>query len=337
MGEIKRRWYINYIIIGLFIISAYIIIPAITNNYTIRVINVSLIYYVACLGIAIILGMGGQVSFATITFMGLGSYFSANFAIHLGWDSLLAATVSIILTTLVATIIGMILLRLKGTFFTFSTVALVQISYGIFANWRGFTGGPDGIPNVHSFSIGSIESRSLVHDFYIIATICVICSIIVSRIRKTNLGRALSSVRDDEIAASVMGINEYKIKVIAFALSAAFAAMSGSMMVFYTHFVGSSSFTFDQSATFVIMAMLGGVQSTGGVFFGSVLITILPEVLKPLQRFIRLFYGLGVVFLMIFMPMGLAGLFQSVLTQVKEKFHLVHKTLVGIPPGKEGN
>ena len=156
-----------------------------------------------------------------------------------------------------------------------------------------------------------------------------LCALVVVRLRKTNLGRALSSVRDNEIAAQVMGVNVYKTKVTAFVIAAIFAGLGGALMTHTNHFVGASSFTFDQSTTFVIMAMLGGVTSTPGVFVGTLLITMLPEWLKPLQEYIRLFYGLGVMLLMVFMPMGLAGLYRKIAGQVRERLHLGYKTRIG--------
>ena len=160
-------------------------------------------------------------------------------------------------------------------------------------------------------------------------TAAILCALVVVRLRKTNLGRALSSVRDNEIAAQVMGVNVYKTKVTAFVIAAIFAGLGGALMTHTNHFVGASSFTFDQSTTFVIMAMLGGVTSTPGVFVGTLLITMLPEWLKPLQEYIRLFYGLGVMLLMVFMPMGLAGLYRKIAGQVRERLQLGHKTRIG--------
>lgn len=310
-------------------LAAYLVLPNHLGKYMMTVMNSALIYFVVCLGIQVILGMGGMVSFAAISFMGVGAYATAIFSMRAGLPILLSVAGAMVISALFALLIGMVLLRLKGTFFTFSTVALVQITYSVFNNWRAVTGGPDGIAGVPNFSIGGLQAKTSDQNYLVLLTAAILCALVVVRLRKTNLGRALSSVRDNEIAAQVMGVNVYKTKVTAFVIAAFFAGLGGALMTHTNHFVGASSFTFDQSTTFVIMAMLGGVTSTPGVFVGTLLITMLPEWLKPLQEYIRLFYGLGVMLLMVFMPMGLAGLYRKIAGQVRERLHLGYKTRIG--------
>lgn len=315
------------------IVLCYLVVPKVSNAYMMTVINSALIFYVACLGIAVILGMCGMVSFAAISFMGTGAYATAVFSMKLGLPIAVSIIGAMVVSGAIALLVGMVLLRLKGTFFTFSTVALVQITYSIFMNWRQVTGGPDGIAGVPNFSFAGFQAKTSVQNFYVLVSVCFLCAIVVARLRKTNLGRAMSSVRDNEIAAQVMGVDVYKTKVIAFVIAAVLAGLAGALMTHNNHFVGASSFTFDQSTTFVIMSMLGGIGSVGGVFVGTILITMLPEWLKPLQEYIRLFYGLGIILLMVFMPLGLSGLGSSILKRVKTRLHLARRTRIGIAAG----
>jgi branched-chain amino acid transport system permease protein len=327
---IKKEGLIRAILWFIGALLAYTLIPRLATPYIMTVLNSVLIFYIACLGIAVILGMGGMVSFAAIVFVGVGAYSSALLTMRLHFPVLLALLGAMVTAGVISFLIGMVLLKLKGTFFTFSTVALVQIGYSIFMNWRKVTGGPDGIAGVPIFTIGSFQARTAVQCFYILLSACFLAAMFVARLRKTNLGRALSSVRDNEIAAQIMGVNVYRTKVIAFTIAGILAGLSGGLMAHTYHFVGATSFVFDQSTTFVIMVMLGGVSSTPGVFLGTLIITMLPEWLKPLQEYIRLFYGLGVILLMVFMPMGLAGMFASVTKQIQYKFKLGHRTIVGL-------
>lgn len=135
-------------------LAAYLVLPNHLGKYMMTVMNSALIYFVVCLGIQVILGMGGMVSFAAISFMGVGAYATAIFSMRAGLPILLSVAGAMVISALFALLIGMVLLRLKGTFFTFSTVALVQITYSVFNNWRAVTGGPDGIAGVPNFSIG---------------------------------------------------------------------------------------------------------------------------------------------------------------------------------------
>lgn len=325
----KKITGIKYLMILCALILLYYCVPAFSDVYIITVLNSALIFYVACLGINVMLGMGGMVSFAAIAFMGIGAYTSANCNLKLSLNPFVSLIISMIVSGVAAFLIGLVLLRLKGTFFTFSTVALVQIAYSIFTNWREVTGGPDGMGGISTFCLGSLKAVTPKENYYVLFTICLLSCLFVLRLKKTNLGRALSSVRDNELAAKVMGINVYMTKVIAFMIAGILAGLAGGMMVFNYHFVGSSSFTFDQSLTLIIMTMLGGVFHPIGVFLGTVLITMLPEWFKPLQEYIRLFYGLGVMLLMVFMPMGLWGSISKITSGIQKKFHLGIRTVIG--------
>ncbi|MEG0751578.1 MAG: branched-chain amino acid ABC transporter permease [Oscillospiraceae bacterium] len=313
----------------------YVVVPGTSRAYTISVLNGALIYYVACLGSSVMLGMCGMVSFAATAFMGVGGYASALLSKVYGINSMVSMMLALLITMVLSLIIGLVLMRLNGTFFTFSTVALVQISFSIFNNWKSVTGGPNGLNAIPPFEMFGFRSDSFLKNYFVLITICVICALLVLRLRNTTLGREMSSVRDNELAAKIMGVNVYQTKVIAFVISAMFAGLAGAMMVHNNHFVVSTYFTFDISTTLIIMIMLGGVNNPIGVFLGTILITILPEWLRPLQEYIRLVYGLGVMLLMVFMPMGLWGTFVSIANRIKRRFKLGHKTKIGRAAARE--
>ena len=153
--------------------------------------------------------------------------------------------------------------------------------------------------------------------FYLLAVIVLLTAILVERIRRTQLGRSLAAVRDNEVAAQTLGINVFMTKVIAFTIAGIFAAVAGALYAMHSQFVSSDMFTFERSTTYIIMGMLGGINNTAGVFVGSVLVTLLPEWLRGMQQYLQLIYGIGVILLMIFMPMGLAGLSSSICKSIK--------------------
>ena len=319
----------QFLVVAVILALAAVLVPTLSSHYVITVVNGALVFYVGCLGICVMLGYGGMVSFATISFMGFGAYMSANLSLKAGMPFLICMLGAMVFAGFCALVIGAILLRLSGTFFTFSTVALVLIVYDLFTNLRTLTGGPDGMGGIPPFNIGSFVADTSPKNFYFLFVASILAALFVHRLKYTNLGRRHAAVRDNEIAAATMGVDVYRTKVTAFVIAGVLSGLSGSLMVHNYHFVGSSSFVFDQSTTMVIMAMLGGVSHPGGVFLGTMIITMLPEWLKPLQEYIRLFYGLGVMLLMVFMPAGLWGLGEQISTRLKERFHLSRKTRIG--------
>lgn len=304
--------------LALFIIIA----PRFTNDYSMMVLNIACINSIATLGISIMLGMGGQFSFAAVSFMGVGAYTVANLTNGRNgfiMETIPALLIAVVVATILAYIMGLILFRLHGTYFTFATIGLVQVTWAIYMNFKPLSGGPDGISGIPFIGIGDLKPASYNTWFYIIMGIVIVCMILVERIRRTQLGRSLASIRDNEIAAQTLGVNVYNTKVIAFTIAGTLAGLAGGLVAMHNRFIAADLFTFDVSTTYVIMAMLGGVNNTVGTFVGSLLVTMLPEWLRPVQQYLKLAYGIGVILLMIFMPMGLACMVKSITTRFRRK------------------
>ncbi len=298
-----------------------LVAPMVTNDYSMQVLNLSLIMAITSFGLSIMLGMGGMLSFANTAFMGVGAYMVANLSSgRLGFimnsgESLLYG---ILLSMVIAFLIGLVLLRLRGTFFSFATIALVQVSWALYMNYKPLTGGPDGISRIPALSLFGWKPDNFTEWFYLLCGIVAVCILLVERIRRTRLGRSLAAIRDNEIAAQCLGVNIYRTKVIAFTVMGGLAALAGGLYAMHGGFISADMFTFDMSTTYIIIVMLGGVNDTFGVLIGSLLINMLPEWLRPLQQYIRLLYGVGVILLMVFMPMGLAGLGKSFIARIRK-------------------
>ncbi|MDV4150463.1 branched-chain amino acid ABC transporter permease [Clostridium sp. AL.422] len=311
------------IILGALIFA--IITPLITNNYSMGVMNLVIIYFIAALGLTILIGMAGQVSFAVVAFLGFGSYSYAILTINFSLPPVLAIVLATALTSIFGYILGMILFRLKGTYFTFATIGFVQIMANIYLNWEPVTGGPNGITGIPNLTIAGIGPKTPIQWFYLLMVIGVIVLFLVENIRKTSLGRALAAVRDNEIAAKSLGVDVFKTKVIAFAIAAALAGLAGALLAPHNKAISAYLYTYDLTINYIIMVMLGGVNSTVGTFVGSFLVTMLPETLRVLNEYMRLIYGVTIILLMIFMPMGLAGGLKSLKIMLSKR--QIKKTL----------
>ncbi|WRS27241.1 branched-chain amino acid ABC transporter permease [Oscillospiraceae bacterium MB08-C2-2] len=314
MKSQKKKIKISALVVLAVSLMFAIFIPVMFQGYSLMVVNISLIYAIITLGISIMLGMGGQLSFGGLAFMGYGAYFVANVCTgRLGFKipTLLALVLAPIFCAVLAYMIGLILLKLKDTYFTFATIALVQVSFSFFMNYRPLFGGPDGISGIPNLSVGGYELKDNNHWFYFLIGVLVVLAIIVERIRTSAFGRALASVRDNDTAALTLGVDVYKTKVKAFAIAGMLGGFAGALYVMQGNFVASDLFAYNNATQFIIMAMVGGINNTFGSIVGSVLITILPEAFRSLERYLQLFYGLAVILLMVFMPMGLSGMSQQ--------------------------
>jgi len=319
---------ISNIVILIAAVSFVLVAPRITAGYFMMVVNMGLIFAIAAFGVCVMLGIGGQLSFATVSFMGFGAYFVANLTsgrMGIIMGSIPVIILMIIATTVVAFSIGLVLFKLKSAYFTFATIGLVQVSWSFYLSYVPLFGGPDGISRIATFDIFGFRAEDFHQWFYILVVFVLIVVFLVERIKCTQLGRSLAAIRDNEIAAQTLGINIYMTKVIAFTIAGVLAAFAGALYAMHSQFVSADMFTFERTTTYIIMAMLGGVNNTKGVLVGSMLVTLLPEWLRGMQQYLQLIFGVSVILLMVFMPMGLAGLVTSVGKRLKRKLHVNKK------------
>jgi len=311
-------------IIGIVLVAALFFgIPQVLEGYYMSVVNVAMLFAIVAFGISVLLGMGGQLSFAAVTFMGLGAYFMANITTGRIGGFTMPAVLGLVLAPFifagVAFLVGLVLLKLKGTYFTFATIALVQVSFTYFNNFAPLFGGVDGIPGIPPLEVFGYRFTSFNSWFYVIAAGLIVVALIVERIRRSQLGRALSSIRDNETAALTFGVNTYITKVIAFSIAGGFAAFGGALWVMHGRFVGPDMFNFVSATQFIIMAMLGGVNSTIGIIIGAGIVVGLPEFFRAFQGYMQLFWGIAIIVLMVFMPTGLAGIKDWLVEKMKKQ------------------
>ena len=301
--------HVGYILAALLCVFVFFYVPQkdVLSKYMTKVSNEGFIYFIATLGLCVMLGMGGQVTFSTAGMMGIGAYTTAILTTRFGWDTLPAMTIAVIGGGIFSFIMGLALFRLKGSYFSFASIGFTTLLFTIFSNWMEVTGGPDGISKIPKLDLYFFQCSNYYDYFRVYFVIAIICFLIVLRMRKTSFGRALASVRDNEIAAKSFGINAYMTKVYSFTIAGVFACLAGAMYALHANYISPEPFKYDQSAIYLIMVMLGGVDSTFGAFIGAMLLTILPEKMRVLQSYYKLVYGIGVIILMNVMPMGIMG------------------------------
>lgn len=309
-------------ILGIFFcLVIFLTIPntAITSKYMMKVINEGLIYFIAVLGLSVMLGMGGQVTFSTAGIMGVGAYITAVLTTTYSWDPLPAILASLLVGGIFSYIAGLALFRLKGSYFAFASIGLTQLLYTLMSNWMEVTGGPDGISKIPKLNFYIFECSNYYIYFRVLFVIALIGLLVVNRMRRSYFGRALASVRDNEIVAQCMGVNPYRTKVYSFLVAGIFACLAGSLYAVHSTYISPEPFKYDQSAIYLIMTVLGGVDSTIGAAIGTMLLTILPEKMRFLQEYYKLIYGVGVIILMIVMPMGITGMLDILRKKFRNK------------------
>lgn len=278
------------------------------NAYFLSIMGFAGIYVLLCTGLNILMGYAGQVSLGHAGFWGLGAYTSGVLTAKFGWSPVLALVAAVFGTCVVALAVGVPTLRLKGHYLAMATLGVGIIMHTLFVQLSDLTGGPSGLVDVPSFSAGSINIHTPLANFYFIWAWVAIGLVGALNLGQSRVGRALNAIKGSDVAAECMGVDTYRYKVIVFVLSAAYAAVAGSLYVHYINFVAPDTFGFMSSVLLLTMVVVGGIGSFWGPVIGACILTFLPEYLRAYEGLEVVLYGLILIGVMMFMPKGLAPL-----------------------------
>jgi branched-chain amino acid transport system permease protein len=314
--------HLNKRVISLLVVLA-IVLPVVLSLYNpstflITILMQSSTYAIAILGLVVLLGYTGQINLAQAAFFGFGAYGVAIGTAVYNLNFWLSLSIGVCSAGMAGAVIGLTTLRLGGHYLAMITISFQQIFDLVAVNWVEFTHGPDGISGIERPKIGKF---SLSDDYsYLLFCIFILYALvaIVWYLPRTRIGLAMQSIRENELASEVGGVNTLKIKIIAFAISASFAGLGGGLFAGGFSYISPDNFNFSRAIEFLSMALLGGVHSAFGGVVGTTLLILLPEWLKqmpPSLQFIKdvylAFYGLAIILIMIFMPEGIWGLIKK--------------------------
>ncbi len=294
-------------------------LPLFIKGYSIYLLNLLGIYVIIGLGLNLLTGKCGQISIGHSAFYAIGAFSSAFFTGSLHLPFYLAFLFGGMTSALIALIVGIPVLRLKKVFLAIATIGLGVMTNNILYNWTSFSGGAVGIP-VAKPNLGAFVFNTDGRFFYITTITVFLLTLLYRHITGTRMGRAFLAIRESEIAASTMGIDVAKYKVVAFLLSAFYAGIAGSLVGALAGYLSIEAFEFFLSITFLAMIIIGGISSILGTFLGATYIILLPELLRdvPGAKDIQvLVYGLSMMLIIIYWPRGLASMIGNMVERVK--------------------
>lgn len=291
-----------------------------TNKYYISMMLVVGFYTLIVIGLGLLMGYAGQISLGHAAFYGLGAYTSGVLTTKYLINPWLAMLYGLFLTAIIAYIIGVPSLKLKGHYLAMATLGFGEIMYIVFNELSVLTGGPSGLVGIPYLSIGKFTFNTDLRLYCIVWPIIIICIILILNIVNSRVGRALRAIHGSETAAICMGVNVSKYKVQIFILSALLASLAGSFYAHFVTFLSPSSFGFMQSVMFAVMVVIGGMTEIWGAALGALILTVLPEYLHVFHDYEILIFGITLIIILILMPKGLfIGLFDG-FKKIKNKF-----------------
>jgi len=268
-------------------------------------------------GLNILTGYCGQISIGHAGFMAVGGYTSAILCAKLGWPFWAALPCGALAAGIAGLIFGLPSLKIKGFYLIMATIAAHFIIIWTIIQLRGITGGPDGM-SVPRASIGSVQLSSKTNYFYLVMIMTFLATLLAKNIVRTRAGRAFIAIRDNDLAAEVMGVNLWIYQLQAFFIGCVYAGVAGALLIHYISFASTDQFPFFDSVWYLGMLIVGGMGSATGAVFGAVALRLLDELVtmagpilsaavapQAAASLALISHGLIIIVFLIFEPRGL--------------------------------
>ena len=313
----KAHW--GILIVGLVFLFVF---PLGASNRTLTLVNHIGISIIVCHGLSLLTGFTGQISVGQAAFMAVGAYASGILAAKAGFPFWATIPIAGVVSGLMGLVFGLPSLRVKGFYLSLATLAAQFIIPWLINHVRvDITGGVFSLV-VPSPRLGNIILNTQFKMFYLIMPIALLMTFFARNLVRSGIGRAFIAIRDNDLAAEVLGINLYRYKLLSFFICSFFAGVGGALWGYWMRAINTDHFTLLESVWYLGMIIVGGMGSTIGAVFGTIFIRLLDELARELGPFIGavfpglgagvalalspILFGLGILLFMILEPRGLA-------------------------------
>ena len=292
------------ILLGVTLLAA---LPSVATSYYLYLTELAMINVIVAVGLNLLSGNCGQISLCNASFMGIGAYCTALCTTRLGLPTLIALPASVIISALLGAALGYPARRLSGLYLALTTLGFLELVGIVIEEFPDYTGGIRGlkVPRPDIFGL-TLQSNVAVYFFVFALTAAAV--VIGYNIQRSRYGRAFDAVRQSPFAAQALGIPVARVKVIAFAVNAAFAGFAGGILASVVGFIDPPEFGILASIQHITFIVVGGLGSIAGSIVGAVVLTALPEALRGVQEYGELIYGVILLGTLLLLPQGLVGL-----------------------------
>jgi branched-chain amino acid transport system ATP-binding protein len=285
---------------------AAIAFTSVANSYYVFVMAIMALTAIVGIGLNVLVGLTGQISFGHVGFYAIGAYTVAILTTRAQLDFWVALPAAAALSGIVGAALAAPALRVRGPYLAMVTIAFGFIVEHSAVEWRDVTGGQNGIMGIGSPAVfgNAFGERGVALAAIVLAALLTLGYWLLAR---SSLGAAMRAVRDAEIAAESIGLNAVRIKVAAFVVSAVCAGLAGAFFAPLSGFVTPSTFAFLQSILFVLVVIVGGAGTVAGPLVGALVVVLLPELLAGLAEYRLLFFGALLLAMLWGAPEGIVG------------------------------
>jgi branched-chain amino acid transport system permease protein len=306
-----------------FLLAVPWLIPALINGFWVSVITEILIWSLFAASVNLLFGYVGLLSFGQALYFGFGMYGVAIGIDHLGLSFWPAFALGIVAAMAMALVSGIFAVRLTWHYFAIITVVFSLIFYFLAVSMKPLTGGDDGInftlPPTFSFGKTQLNfTDSTFQYFFILATVAI-CFLLMHRVTRSPLGKAFLAVRDNDVRASLIGLNVYLLRLVAFVMAGFLAGVSGALFAFFGRYASASYMFYHVSGEAVVWAIVGGAGTLFGPVVGTTLFIVIRELVSTHWEHHSLIVGVMAISVVMLAPKGIVGLWSDWLTRVTER------------------
>lgn len=308
LKKLQTGWAIHERIVTLAILGVALVFPLVIKNPYIVNIGVLVgIYVILSMSLNLITGYMGIVTLGHAAFFGIGAYTSALLSLNFGLNFLVTSLAAAAVSAAFGLLLGLPTLRLSGKYLSIVTLSFCEIVRILEVNLKGLTRGPLGLPRIPAPEFFGLVLDEPWQQYYLVVLLCVLTFVCISRIMNSRVGRGITAIKNDPLAAEAMGVKCFQYKLMTFAVSAMFAGVGGAFYAHYMNYINPANFSFDQSTLILSMTIMGGLGNLFGSIFGAITLLAIPEILRPLMQWRQVIYGVLLVVMVMWRPKGLLG------------------------------
>ncbi len=299
-------------VFGWFLFLFFLSLPVWLPHYPLHLVCTVGIFVILAVSLNIVVGFAGQISLGHAAFFAVGAYTSSLLAVKFGipfWFGIFAGG---LVSFLFGILLGAPTLRVRDIYLSVVTICFGLMVQLALVNLDSITGGARGIYGIPRPSFGSFVFVSPQSFYYVILFFSLLTIFSSLRLLRSRFGRAFLSIRENELAAQTVGVRTTYYKILAFAISSFYAGLAGSLYAHYVSYINPDAFTFGTSVDVLVMIVIGGLGNVWGSVIGAFVITLLPEYLRFMQQYYRAVFGIGLIFMMVFMRSGIVSALQRI-------------------------
>ena len=308
----------------------FLVLPLSVHEYWLSIVNIVSIATVGALGLNILVGYTGQISIGHGAFMSVGAYTAANFAVRLGFPFWLSLPLGGLMAAAVGAVVGIPSLRIKGLYLAIATLAGQLIIEWTINHVTFISGGVQASIEVPRPELFGYKIASQTQMYFFLLIFVVLALVATLNLVRSRIGRAFIAIRDHDIAAEIIGINIFRYKLLAFAISSFYAGVTGVLYTYYLGIANYEQYQITTSIDYLAMIIIGGLGSVLGSVFGAIFVTLLPILIRfAMEAFggllfseaavrniipnLRLIlFGMLIIFFLVVEPEGLNRLWRNI-------------------------